>query len=111
MILALWLQRQAQVRPRAPAVAWGTELVHDQASLARAAGCCAAGWRERGLQAGDRIAIWMSNAPDHLVAIWSAWWADLIVVPINARLHAKEAAWIIGHSGARACVADAVHAE
>jgi len=33
--------------------------------------------------------------------MWGAWWAGLVVVPINAKLHAKEAAWIVEHSGAR----------
>jgi long-chain acyl-CoA synthetase len=110
MNLALWLQTQARVAPQRPAVAWGTETIHTQQGLADAAARCAAGLQARGLQPGDRVGLYMANAPDYLVALWGAWWAGLVVVPMNARLHGREAAWIAAHSGQRLCLADAEHA-
>jgi acyl-CoA synthetase (AMP-forming)/AMP-acid ligase II len=36
-----------------------------------------------------------------LEALWAAWWAGLVVVPVNAKLHPREVEWIIADSGAR----------
>uniref|UniRef100_UPI0032193F36 hypothetical protein n=1 Tax=Escherichia coli TaxID=562 RepID=UPI0032193F36 len=33
--------------------------------------------------------------------MWAAWWAGLVVVPVNARLHASEVEWIIDNAQAR----------
>ena len=111
MNLALWLQSRASLFPDDPAVAWGRETVLTQAGLADAAARTAAGLHRRGLRPGDRVGLWMANAPDYLVALWGAWWAGAVVVPMNARLHGREAAWIAGHSGQRLCLSDAGHAE
>ncbi len=109
MNLARWLHGNARVHAARAAVARGEAVVHDYASLADAVARTAAGLQAAGLQAGDRIGLFMANAPDYLVAMWAAWWAGAVVVPINARLHGREAAWILGHSGARWCVVDAAH--
>lgn len=42
----------------------------------------------------------MTNATKYLEALYGAWWLGAAVVPINAKLHPKEAAWIIEDSGA-----------
>ncbi|MEO7940715.1 MAG: AMP-binding protein, partial [Burkholderiaceae bacterium] len=63
----------------------------------------------RGIKSGDRIGLWMDNQPHYLPLLWGVWWAGAVTVPMNARLHAREAAWILGHSGARLCLTDAVH--
>jgi long-chain acyl-CoA synthetase len=104
MNLALWLVYAAR-----PAVARGTHTVFDYAQFASAVQRLAAGMRAQGVQAGDRIGLFMANAPDYLVAMWATWWAGGVVVPMNARLHGREAAWILQHSGARWCVVDAAH--
>jgi long-chain acyl-CoA synthetase len=109
MNLALWLQRSAQVHAARPAIAHGTHTVFDHAQFAAAVRRVAAGMRAEGLQPGDRIGLFMANAPDYLVVMWAVWWAGGVVVPMNARLHGREAAWILQHSGARWCVVDAAH--
>ena len=53
------------------------------------------------MQAGDRVALFMHNAPHYLPLMWGAWWAGVAVVPINAKLHPKEAAFICTHSGSK----------
>jgi long-chain acyl-CoA synthetase len=110
MNLALWLQRNARIHAYRPAVAAGRQITHHYAGLAEAAAQVAAGLRAMGLQPGARLGLYLGNAPAYLVALWGAWWAGLVVVPMNARLHGREAGWILGHSGARACVVDAQHA-
>jgi long-chain acyl-CoA synthetase len=111
MNLALWLHRNALAHGTRPAVASGLDVVHDYASLARAA-CGYARWAgEQGLRAGDRVGLYMDNAPQYLVAWWGLWWLGAVVVPLNARLHGREAGWILQQCSARACVVDARHAD
>ena len=110
MNLAQWLQRTAAIHPQAAAVAHGTQTVYTYAELAQAASRTACGLLARGLAAGDRVGLFMDNHPDYLALFWGIWWAGAVPVPMNARLHPREAAWILGHSGARLCLADNAHA-
>ena len=54
----------------------------------------------RGVKRGDRVAIFMTNRTEYLEAFYGIWFAGAAAVPINAKLHAKEAAWIIENAGA-----------
>src|SRR5262245_59989195 len=45
----------------------------------------------------------MTNSPEYVEILWATWWAGLAVVPVNAKLHPKEAEYILDHSGARVC--------
>jgi long-chain acyl-CoA synthetase len=109
MNLALWLARSAQVHGMRPAVALGLRNALDYTAFADAAARTASGLRALGVAPGDRVGLFMANAPDYLVAMWGAWWAGAVVVPVNARLHGRETAWILGHSGARCCFVDVAH--
>src|SRR5262249_2416331 len=42
----------------------------------------------------------MKNSPEYLEALYAIWWAGLAAVPVNAKLHAKELAFIAEDSGA-----------
>jgi acyl-CoA synthetase (AMP-forming)/AMP-acid ligase II len=91
--------------------------VHDTVAVtftqfsARAAGI-AGGLRDRfGLQPGDRVAIAMTNRPEVYEALFGIWWAGLVAVPMNAKLHPREFAYILTNSGARACFASTDLAE
>ncbi len=42
----------------------------------------------------------MTNRTEYLEVFYGVWFAGAAVVPINAKLHAKEAAWIIEDAGA-----------
>jgi long-chain acyl-CoA synthetase len=67
---------------------------------------------DQGVAVGDRVGLFLTNRPEYLVMLWGIWWAGAAAVPINAKLHAREAAWILQHSGARLAFADpAQHAE
>lgn len=109
MNIAQLLLRAARVFPHNPAVFHGEKLVCTYRGLAERAARIAGGLRRRhGLRAGDRVALFMANGPEYLEALYGAWLAGLPVVPINAKLHAKEAAFIIRDS---ACAALFVSAE
>ena len=47
----------------------------------------------------------MKNCPEIIETIYAIWHAGLSVVPINAKLHPREFAYILEDSGAKACFA------
>lgn len=57
------------------------------------------------LQVGDRIGLAMSNCPEYIEILYAVWYAGLIAVPINAKLHSNEFAYILKNSSARLCFA------
>ncbi len=102
MNLVMWLERAARASPEAVALFKGTSPWARYRELARRVACLAAGLRARaGLKAGDRVAIMMKNSPEYLEALYALWWAGLVAVPVNAKLHPKEVAFIVEDSGAR----------
>ncbi len=111
MNLALWLQRAAQTGPTRPALFNGFELVADYAAFFNRAACLAGWLRAQGVTADDRVGLFMKNQPDYLVALFGCWIAGVAVVPINAKLHGKEAAWILQDAGAKLCLASPVLAD
>jgi long-chain acyl-CoA synthetase len=101
MNLALWLERAAAVGGDRPALLHGETVVADYATFHARAAALAAALEAEGTRPGDRVALFMKNCPDYLVALYGIWIAGAVTVPINAKLHAKEAAFIISDAGAR----------
>ena len=103
MNIANWLTRIAEARREAPAIYFGRELVADYSTFhARAARV--AGWlAAQGVVPGDRVGIFMKNCPDYLIVLFGIWYSGAVAVPINGKLHEREAAWIIDHAGAKVC--------
>ena len=100
------LQKAARSFAQRPAVAQGDRVIWNYADLGdRVARCAGALRQDLGLAAGDRVAITMKNAPEYLEVLYAVWHAGLAAVPINAKLHPREFAYILEHSGARVCVA------
>ena len=108
MNLAQLLARAARVDPQRPAVLLGDTVVLRYGELANRAARLAATLRESvGLLPGDRVAVFMHNEPGYLEVLYAAWWAGLVVVPINAKLHPREAAFIVGDAEAAALLVTA----
>jgi long-chain acyl-CoA synthetase len=107
MNIAHWLARQGRRALQRPALFHGDACVADYAGFDRAAAQVAAGLRARGVQPGARVALFMGNHPDWLIALYGILYAGASAVPINAKLHAREAAFILSDSGARLCICDA----
>ena len=103
------LLRQAHLRPDAPAIYEGERLLSTYGDWARRAAGIAQGLRAHGVQPGDRVALFMRNHPSYLWLMWGAWWAGAVVVPINAKLHAQEAQWIISNAEAEVVFVGADH--
>jgi acyl-CoA synthetase (AMP-forming)/AMP-acid ligase II len=57
--------------------------------------------RGLGLAAGDRVAAWLEDSVEYVELYGAAAKANVIVVPINSRLTHHEAAYQLGHTGAR----------
>jgi long-chain acyl-CoA synthetase len=101
MNLAALLARAAWTFPDRTAILHGT-VPHAsyrqwQDRAARLAGAFAAA----GLAPGDRVALFARNHPRYLEVLLGAWWAGLVVVPVNAKLHVREAQWIVDNAQAR----------
>lgn len=107
MNIAAWLESRALQTPRAPALFTGSECWADYAQFAaRAASLSVALRNACGIEAGDRVAIYMPNRVEYFVVMYAAWWIGAVIVPINCKLHLKEAAWIVGNAGASLVVTD-----
>jgi len=105
MNLMSWLERAARASPDAAAIYQGRSRWATHGELARRAGAIAHTLRERmGFSPGDRVAIAMPNAPEYLELLYGVWWAGLAAVPVNAKLHEREIAYIHEHSQSRLLV-------
>ncbi|BET13802.1 class I adenylate-forming enzyme family protein [Pandoraea sputorum] len=107
MNIASTLARAAQRHPGHVATYVGDAPQHDYATLARRCAAIAAGLRSMGLPVGARVALWMRNRPEYLEWLYAIWWAGLVAVPINAKLHPREAAFIVNDAEAGVLLAEA----
>src|SRR3954463_362715 len=102
MNVAEWLAATARLRPNSPALIRGFDLEADYAIFARrAAAIGAALARDYGIQPGDRVALFASNCTQYLECLYGIWWIGAAAIPINAKLHGREAAWICSDAGAK----------
>lgn len=99
MNLSDWLVRRACATPTSPALYHGREMVADYATFHGDAARIAGWLQAQGVKPGDRIAIFMKNVPEYLVVFYAVWMAGGVIVPINAKLHGKEAAYILENAG------------
>jgi long-chain acyl-CoA synthetase len=90
--------------PDAIALHFG-ERAHTRADLDVASDAIAAALLTRGARDGDRIAVYLQNRPEFVIAILAAWKAGCTVVPGNPTHRVREFQAIIDDSGARIVVA------
>jgi long-chain acyl-CoA synthetase len=82
------------------------------ASLASLVDGCAAALRALGVRAGDRVALYMQNDPQFVIALLATWRIGAIAVPCNPMLRARELEHHLRDAGAKVLVAlDALYAE
>ena len=111
MNLAQLLVRAARVHGGRPALLHGDRLVWRYGELAARVARLAGHLRGLGLAPGDRVALLMKNQLAYLEALYAVWWAGLAAVPINAKLHGDEVAYILDDSGSAALFVGADLAE
>ncbi|MEM9745210.1 MAG: AMP-binding protein [Actinomycetota bacterium] len=112
MNLASWVERNGRRFADRPAIAHGEDVHANWATFAARTAAVAGGLRTRfGLADGDRVAILMTNRPEYLEALFAIWHAGLVAVPINARLHRDEIAYIVEASRSTVVLTDADHSD
>ncbi|MBS0540128.1 MAG: acyl--CoA ligase, partial [Proteobacteria bacterium] len=104
MNIAHLLLKSAQAFRDHTALARGTEPHLSYRELWRKVSVMSTHLRVRfGLAPGDRVAFAMTNCVESLEVMYAIWHAGMCAVPMNAKLHAKEFAFILDNSGARLC--------
>ena len=108
MNVARLLVRAGGSAAERPALYQGSALRASYRDLCMRVATLAGQMRGRlGLNPGDRVALVMANCCSYVEVLFAAWHAGLVVVPINAKLHPKEFAYILDHAAARVAFASA----
>lgn len=111
MNIANWLARSAHVFPNHPALVMGArpavsyrEFANSAATIARV---LVGGPGRPSREPGNRIALLADNCPAYLEAMYAIWWAGCVAVPINAKLHTREAVFILVDAAVSVCFVSA----
>ena len=64
--------------------------------------CAAGAFADIGIEKTERVAIWAPNSAEWMIAAFGLLTAGGVLVPVNTRFKAEEAADVIGRSGAKA---------
>jgi long-chain acyl-CoA synthetase len=72
--------------------------------LHHAAARCAGGLSARGVQVGDRVAVYLGNEPEFVITCLACAWMGAVLVPVSARASAAELGFALNDSGAVAVV-------
>jgi long-chain acyl-CoA synthetase len=75
------------------------------ADVDRLANALAVGLHDLGIGRGDRVAVYLQNVPQFLVAMVATWKAGAIMVSVNPMYKARELAEVLEDSGAKGLVA------
>jgi len=110
MNIAQLLANSARTFPQRPAVCIGCELWLDYASLGARTARLATTLKRLSADCGN-VAITVPNCPEYLEILFGTWHAGLAAAPMNARLNARELAFMIEDCGARVVFASAGQAE
>jgi acyl-CoA synthetase (AMP-forming)/AMP-acid ligase II len=112
MNIGSFLAASARSFPERPAISVGADPYASYAQFFHRVARLAASLRALpGIKPGDRIGLAMKNCPQYFETMYAAWHAGLCAVPINAKLHPREFAYILENSEARVCFATADLAE
>jgi long-chain acyl-CoA synthetase len=106
MNLAIFMQRSGSAFSEYPAIAKGSTVLRTYHEVAeRVSRLAFALTGHFKLEQGDRVALTMSNCPEYLEILYACWHAGLVCVPINAKLHQNEFAYVLENSQAKICFA------
>jgi long-chain acyl-CoA synthetase len=89
--------------PRAIAVIERDRIELDYRRLAERVLALAGGLQGLGIGAGDRVGLLMKNCAQYVELLYACWTLGACAIPINARLHPRETAFILDDAAARLC--------
>ncbi len=72
--------------------------------LDRWSSALAAALQDRGVQQGDRVALFLQNVPQFLIGLYGAWKAGAIVVPCNPMFKHRELEYHLNDSGTKVLI-------
>ena len=104
--VAQMLSAAVELLPDGPAMVCG-ELRLSWRELHHAAGKCAGGLAQRGIAAGDRVALYLGNGSEFIIATLACAWLGVVLVPISSRTRGLELEYSLNDSGARAVICEA----
>ena len=99
------LEHHARRTPSKAIARYGDEVV-TFAEMGDRSAAVAGGLQERGVRAGDVVALLAYNCPEFLTTIFAANHLGAVAMPVNWRLAAPELRFILEHSEAKALVCD-----
>jgi acyl-CoA synthetase (AMP-forming)/AMP-acid ligase II len=103
-VLSALLDGPASWAAERPAIVLGDRTLHTWSTFSEAVARRSAGLRTSlGVGPGDRVVLFAGNCPEYLEALFSIWHAGAVAVPVNGKLHPREAAELVETSGARVC--------
>ncbi len=108
--IASMLADTLAARPDAEALV-AADLRLSWRELLHAVSKCATALQQRGVQPGDRVALYMGNSVEFVIATYACAWMGAVVVPISARARSAELEFSLADSGAVALVCDSELAE
>lgn len=105
MLLIQAIRRNAAFRPKAIATIDGSEERSWEEFVDRVARA-ADGFRQLGINAGDRVGILALNSAHYLEAQFAVWWLGAILVPMNIRWSVEENLYSIRDAGIETLIFD-----
>jgi long-chain acyl-CoA synthetase len=106
MNLALAFAKSAQRDPAKTALFWGEAQFSYRQFRAQTLSVARRLRTQFGVRPGDRVGIWMKNCPEFVPAIFGAWQAGAVVVPINNFLKPPEVQFILADAGIDVVILD-----
>lgn len=103
MNLAYTLFRTARRLPRGIALIERDRIELSFENLAERTLTLAGGLQSLGVRAGDRVGLLMKNCAQYVELLYACWTIGACAIPINARLHSREVAYILDDAQAAIC--------
>lgn len=100
MNIGRFIALAAERQPDRAAFIWGDRVIRYEEVNERV-NALAHALRSRGIQRGDRVALYMRNCPQLLESYFAVWQAGACVVPLNARFLTEEVLYHVEDSGSR----------
>jgi len=105
MNLSEWLDKNAERNPDGAAIHFEGVTITHSGLLARVEAFAAA-LASLGIRPGDRVGLYLTNAPEFLIARWAALRIGATAAPMNIMYQAREAQYVLNNASPRVLVSE-----